>query len=223
VTIHVTPIPSTIEFSDAAPTTVTVVAQTPAAGSAVLAQRGDHLHGSEGFESGFVFVGSETTAAQCSSTSPVDLLSITSIAITAATPFMVQVSARMVSGTNPAGGLGLKLNATVVGEARNGTSGTSTAHSVWGTSSAGAIGLQGTGIVQIPPRVTNYLRAGTGYYMTSTSAGAVNLGGANTPLFTNDMPTAEITAVHIRAVVDSSGNSHVLEADEFFLHSYAIA
>ena len=49
MTIHVTPIPSTIEFSDASPTTVTLAAQTAAAGSAILAQRGDHLHASEGF------------------------------------------------------------------------------------------------------------------------------------------------------------------------------
>jgi len=49
VTIHVTPIPSTIDFSDVAPTTVTLAAQTAAAGTAVLAQRGDHLHASEGF------------------------------------------------------------------------------------------------------------------------------------------------------------------------------
>lgn len=54
MTIHVIPIPSTIEFSDAAPTSVTLAAQTASAGAAVLAQRGDHLHGSVEFGDGDV-------------------------------------------------------------------------------------------------------------------------------------------------------------------------
>lgn len=159
------------------------------------------------------FEGSQATEATTSSDSAVDLLTLASISITAATPFEFSVLARKTGGEVSAAGLGLKLNTTSTGEA----DASNTHVAIWRSGHANEEISSGAAKCFIGPRITNYLRGGTSYY----SAAGQNLdrGDAGRPCKTADMPTATITQVVIRGLCDGTGIT--LGADELMCYERA--
>ncbi len=158
-----------------------------------------------------VLEGYNTTEATTTSTSAVDLLSITGLSITVSTPIKLFVSGRSTGGAAAAVGLGLKLNATVVGEAVAGGVG-----AIWLSRGDDAV-QSGAAQIYIGPRVTNHLRSGAGTYncfkTTSNEANHADI------FNTADAPAATITAIIFRGI---SGNGSVtLGADEAFVYSLA--
>jgi len=144
------------------------------------------------------FEGSDTSEATTTSASPVDLIDVTSISVPAANPFQLFISGRK---DDSAGGgeahFGLKLNATVVGEADNNPVTTPSPIGIWSTENADAVS-SGLGFAHIGPRVASYLRGASGF-STADDGGTDNRGYGTSPAHTADMPTVAITSVIIRA------------------------
>jgi len=158
-----------------------------------------------------VRVGGNTTEATTTSTSAVDLLSVSSLSIGVASPIMLMVSARKTAGAADDVAMGLKLNSTIVGEATTNT------HALWGGTTTNHIET-GCSWLMIPPRNSAYPKAVLGIreaYAANTAGvtGTVNISR------TADIPTATITDVVIRGITDNSSNT--LAADE--LHVYTLA
>ena len=152
------------------------------------------------------FAGSQTTEATMSSTTAQDLVTVSSLSIAAAPPFIVCGSVRK-TGTTDTAGIGLKLNSTVVDEAD-----LTSANALWNTVAGAAV--SGAFFLYVAPRVTNYLRSAA--RMNGSEQGgaddAFNMGDAN-------MPTATITSVIIRG--DMGGSTDTLGVDEVFVYTLA--
>jgi hypothetical protein len=167
-----------------------------------------------GGAAGITYAGGNTTEATTTSTSAVDLLSVAALSITAATPFQVIVIARKSTGAAAAGGIGLKLNTTVVGEAVSSganpglTLGTAN-NQAENVLSRVHIGARLSGYEAPADRVLSEWRLTTGASATSQASG----------ILTAAFPTATITDVVIRGI--SGSTSVTLGADE--LHVYTLA
>jgi hypothetical protein len=155
--------------------------------------------------------GGNLTEATTTSSSAVDLMSVTSLTIDATESFFMLVPLRRSAAGSASAGAGLKLNSTVTVEAR------ANANTIWvtGTQNEPQDGISGA---FIGPRVTNYLRCGGGFTndYTSDSTTIRNWGDAR-PLLDADAPTAEITTVIIRGLA----NSCTMGCDD--LHVYSLA
>ncbi len=160
-------------------------------------------------------VGGNTTEATTTSTSAVDVFTITVTAITAATPFHITGSARKTAGAAVQAGIGLVLNATTIYEAVVGSG-------LWRGDSGNAAD-EGCFLAMIPPRVVNYPRGFMG--IRGGAYTAAGYPGVQPGLFVftveNDLPTANITSVVIRGI---SGNAAVtLGVDEGQVYTYAVS
>ena len=158
--------------------------------------------------------GGNTTEATTTSITPVDLLSITVTAITAATHFYIYASMRKTAGAAAAIAGGLTLNATLVREAA------AVGTAIWlanATDQAEHGGLW----VHIFPRVTGYPRGYLGIRGASlTAAGAeAQPGSLITANVANDIPTADITTVIIRGITNNA--LVTAAADEGQVYPYA--
>lgn len=159
--------------------------------------------------------GGQTTEATTTSTSAVDLLSATSLTIAAASPFMFINNGRKTSGAASRAQLGIKMNATVVGEAA------SLSHNGWeGTGTDQA--EDGAFMLHQGARVTNYHGGGMAQGKQLLSADAT---GLNDPvgwggLWDTAAPVAvQITSLILRGIAISA--SQTLGADEFHVYEYA--
>ena len=162
------------------------------------------------------FEGSDTSEATTTSSTPTDLIDVTSISVPAVNPFQVFVSGRKGTGNAVETHLGLKLNTTVVGEADATPVASATPVAIWTSEAASAVN-SGLGFAHIGPRVTSHLRGAAGF-MTSDDGGTDNRGVFTSPAHTADMPTATITSVIIRG--DSDG-TNTLGADELYVMQVA--
>lgn len=157
--------------------------------------------------------GGNTTEATTTSTTAVDLLSVASLSITAATPMLIVNSGRKSSGAAAAAACGLKLNTTVTGEA--------VASVNTGNWLASATNQAEDGVARtwFGSRVTNYLEGGAAHSLVYPSAAGTPTSTAARASFTANAPTATITDVVIRGI---SGDAAVtLASDE--CHVYTLA
>ena len=153
--------------------------------------------------------GGNSTEATTTSTTAVDLLTASSLSITAATPFDFWVVYRKTTGAAANFGGGLKLNATVTEEASVGGYGICFGD----TANAAQNGLN---VTHIGPRVGSYLNPGWGQFRTAGVAAS-----GTSPVDTTAPPTATITDVVIRAI---SGNAAVtVGMDELQVYSYSVS
>jgi hypothetical protein len=164
--------------------------------------------------SGIAWEGSQTTETTSSSASSTDILTSSTVSIAQTAPFQLLVGGRKTDAGGAAwGGLGLKINSTVISVAATNTS------SIWSTNQDDDRVSRGTGFHIFNARVTNYLASGTGVYtayhasgIETATTGAANNNGA-------DFPGATITAIIVSAV--SVGGSNVMGADELQIYELA--
>jgi hypothetical protein len=160
--------------------------------------------------SGVTRAGGNTTEATTTSATAVDLMSVSSLSITAATPFWLFAVARKSTGAANNASCGLKLNTTVVSEAAN--------FRIWATDAANAA-QNGAFTTYVGGRVTNYTIPGIGHYKTSTAGGGDVTEGPQIVGGTADYPTATITDVVVRGIVGNAATT--LGVDE--THVYTMA
>lgn len=139
--------------------------------------------------------GEQATEATTTSTSAVDLITVSSLSIAVGRTVLITGKVRKTSGAASQGCFGLKVNSTVVGEADS-----SGQPAVARTSSTDQA-ESGSFSIIIPPRTADYLYA----------AHAEHAGGPGwsstvaQPTKTAALPNAEITSVTIRALCNGSG------------------
>lgn len=151
-------------------------------------------------------VGGQLTEATTTSTTAVDLLSVSALTIAALEPFFFIYAARQSAGSTLDSAMGLKINATVV-------SAPSITDSATWRSSGNNAAEGGGGWVFISPRLASYLRGASGGHSNGAGGG----GFLNGTTVTADMPDAQVTDVVIRAI---SVAGRTLGADE--LHVYRL-
>ena len=159
-----------------------------------------------------LYEGGQTSEASTTSTSAVDLLTSGTLSIATGLPIMLFVAGRKDAGGAYKAAFGLKVNSTVISEAQitgdnslmrfDGASG---AESKYATATLG-------------PRIANYERSTLGWVSGDTD-GAVSEGSA--PSEDADMPTATVTAIAIRGIVENAALT--LSGDELHIYSYPIA
>lgn len=174
------------------------VLSTGATDGYVLTADGAGAAAWEAIPSGVTLVGSNTTEQTTTSTSAVDLVTISSLSIAATTPVMIVGNFRKTSGAAVRVGLGLKVNSTVVGEA-------STSSGIVAYSGATDEAQNGGFVVFLMPRRTNYQGGAYGFF--NERRGGTSTG--NTPANDANVPTDTITSIAIRAI---SGNALVTAA-----------
>ena len=139
--------------------------------------------------------GGNTTEATTTSTSAVDLLSVASLNIATNIPIIIFSPGRKTAGASTAAGTGLKVNATVTGEASITVTGmTRFSSSNQAESKAG--------IAFAPPRLTNYNEVGSIFGLSSgDSATSVAVGTA--PSTTAAQPIETVTDIVMRGITTS--------------------
>ena len=155
-------------------------------------------------------VGGNSTEATTTSTSAVDLMTVSSLTIAALTPFMLALVHRKTSGAAASSNGGLKLNATVVAEAAGGLA------KVFQTSATDRV-ERGYAMVHVGPRLTNYERSAVGVHGNYSSGILEVIDTA--PVNSADMPTVEITDVIIRGLVSNA--SVTCAVDELHIYEFA--
>lgn len=159
--------------------------------------------------SAMVLEGAQSTEASTTSTTAVDLASVSGLSISNMYPLIVIGSVR---GVNNSGGtasveFGLKLNSTTL---RDGAFGV-TLTGGGGTGSGGFWAM-------IPPRFTSYLR---GSQLMAGNFGNGTAGQTHAHLSSADAPTASITSVTVRARCAAA--SMTAFVDEIYVYSLANA
>ena len=186
-------------------TTLPASTGVAAVGVAAAAARRDHVH-----PSAVTYAGGNTTEATTTSTTAVDLITVSALTIAAATPIHIVTVGRKTSGAAAGAGLGIKLNTTVVSEADT----VAALLILTGNDQAETGGV----CAVIPPRVTSYLRTGCAFYNLYTTA-SIDSGTQPACGDNNDAPTASITDFVIRGI---SGNALVtLGSDELNVYTLA--
>ncbi len=165
---------------------------------------------------GLTRVGGNTTEATTTSTTVVDLMSITVTAIVAAQPFQFQYNGRKTAGAADRVQVGLKLNTTVVTDPIIATV-TNTGYNASTTNQA----EDGMAIYHMPSRVTGYLRGGLLNVVNKASAGVAG------PL-ANTIASASVDAALITADITtivllgrSADALNTLGVDEAHVYAYA--
>ena len=158
--------------------------------------------------------GSQTSETTSSSASSTDILTSSTLSIAETAPFQLLIGGRKTdAGNSNWGGLGLKINTTVLSVAAINTA------TIWSTNQDVDRVSRGTGFHVFSSRVTNYKASGTGTYIAYHASGLEthSVGGAN--ISGTDFPAATITAVVISAV--SIGGTNVVGADELQIYELA--
>ena len=133
--------------------------------------------------------GGNTTEGSTTSTTAVDIVTVSGLSITAATPFIVTGLWRKTSGAAATADVGLKLNTTTV-----------FATATWNTASGANQAENGAFRYVVGPRIANYLRGG----MVASTNGIAAANNMDDRGFTADAPTATITDVIIVGLVSSA-------------------
>ena len=147
----------------------------------------------------FTLEGSQNTEATTTSTSEVDLVTVSSLTIQLTEVFMVIAAWRRTTGASTTAKFGLKLNSTTV---------ISAAGNPLGHSNNINEAMSGTLLFYVPSRVTNYFGAGMG--LSVGNSGMAPLKGVG--FQAANAPNAEITDVIITAI--SGSGSVTLGVDE---------
>ena len=158
--------------------------------------------------------GSQTTEATTTSTSATDLLSVTSISITALQPCFTIAIGRKTTGATEEALLGLKINTTVVGEAATST------NRVLRLANNNQV-KAGLGGVFFGPRLTNYQKIASGFMTSYLATGQQDIGGVLSTVDTNAVPIATITSWIYRGLTNSG--SQTLGADEAYVYKMALS
>ena len=144
--------------------------------------------------------GSNTTEATTTSTTAVDLITVSSLSIPALSPIRIEYVGRKTSGAAAVVKCGLKINSTVVGEAVVGAS--ARGYSASATDQAES----GFAFIEIGPRLTSYVCGSHGMQKSAvTSSGAYALGSVLDDITGSAVfPTVAITDVVIRGISNSA-------------------
>jgi len=140
----------------------------------------------------------ENTAEQTTtSTSAVDLLTISGLLIPVTQSILIMVASRKSAGAAAGAAIGLKINSTITAEAAVGA--VFNVVQNFGTQNEAQMGVS---TIWILPRVTNYLKCAKADYVyqgaANTSAGQAALAG------TADIPNATITSITFRGISGSA-------------------
>lgn len=197
--------------SAGAPEVVYVTAHTGSATSATIsrAQEGSAarqhasgiawVHGPTLYDfKGWRLEGENTTEQTTTSTSAVDLVTISSLLIPVTQFIEITFVARKSSGAAAYAGIGLKVNSTVVAEASSGGSGGQVM--TFSNSNQAETGIC---TIWIAPRSTNYLKSATSRYTTYTASGGLSQSNGY-PAATADFPNATITSIALRGISGSA-------------------
>ena len=144
--------------------------------------------------------GSNTTEATTTSTTAVDLLSVSGLSIPAAAPIRIEYLGRKSSGAAAVAKCGLTINATVVGEAV--VSASARGYSTSATDQAES----GFAFIEIGPRIASYVCGAHGMQKSAvTASGAYALGSVLDDISGAAVfPTVAITDIVIRGISNSA-------------------
>ena len=160
-------------------------------------------------------VGGNTTEATTTSTTVVDLLSVASLSISAATPFSFFEVYRKSAGFAGSAGFGLKINTT---EVRTPTA-ANNAGNVCGPTTTSDRAENGSVTVWLNPVVTSYTFIGASGRFGNWDSAGVSVAGANGTSSTAPQPNATRTDVIVNAI---SPNAAVTAGcDEMHIYTYA--
>ena len=144
---------------------------------------------------GLSLVGSNTTEASTTSTSAVDLSSVSGLSIPTNAYIAALVTYRQTSGGTATAILGLKLNSTVVND-------------FIPVSAYQNATKSGVALFIVGPRLANYLRAGMVVFGGSSSLGTTT---DDVTAITADMPAATITDFVIRGRTDNAAATFAVD------------
>ena len=156
--------------------------------------------------------GGNTTEATTTSTTEVDLMTVSSLNISTVTPIFYILNVRKTAGAAAVAALGLKLNTTIVGTANTSVARVGLTTSVDEAAAGNAWG-------QLGARVTNYFQTGTGDCVYYKIGSTNNFSGCR-PMMDAAAPNATITDFIIRAINGSSSITNGV--DELHVYSYPI-
>ncbi len=147
--------------------------------------------------------GSSATPTATTSTSAVDLVTVSGLNILQTQGIRIIINFRKTATAAQIASFGLKFNSTVVIEA------SSSAANSFGATTGTQQAEDGIAVVDIAPRSTNYQSGGmVGYYNSRLSSTGQNVA---TPAFccqgTGLIPAATITSITIRAINNTSNNN----------------
>ena len=155
-----------------------------------------------------------TSGAGTTSTSAVDLLSVSSLSIAATTHIWAAASVRQTANTNRVVGFGMKLNTTVISEAE---SSYNQSDLLWVGEQS--VAISGAFLMHMGSRVANFLDGKT--RMSSRAKSSVILDLGMSLRAENNMPTATITDVVTRAVCTATAIAGA--ADEMHVYTLAVS
>jgi len=158
--------------------------------------------------------GSQTTDAGTTSTSAVDLLSVSSLSIAATTHIWAAASVRQTANSGRVVGFGIKLNTTVISEAE---SSYNQSDLLWVGEQS--VAISGAFLMHMGSRVANFLDGKTRMSSRAKSSTILDLGMSLRA--ENNMPTATITAVVTRAVCQATAIAAA--ADEMHVYTLAVS
>ncbi len=156
--------------------------------------------------------GGVTTEATTTSTSPVDLLTVSSLSIATGAHVLFGVPYRKTSGATARVGVGLKVNAVVTAEASTSTLGL-------GFTGSTDEAQERHSMVYLGPRVANY--GGRCSTVLAHGANSNDVAVGASADVTAGIPLATITDVILRGITTSV--SITLGADEFHVYSLAVS
>lgn len=217
--------------SAGAPEVVTVTAHTAAATTATITRGSEGsvarqhatgipwVHGATTYDflQGPQIVGSNSAEVTSTSTSAVDLLTISNLNIPVTSGVIIKGVVRKSTGAAAAVGFGLKINATVVAEAS-----ASNVNCIWLSGSANSA-QSGIFYVELMPRSANYLNTMIGYYINATIGGAAT--GVAVPVsynITAALPNATITSIAIRAITADAAITMAVKEVVVIENKYAL-
>lgn len=161
----------------------------------------------------YTLEGSQLTEGTTTSTTPVDIISVSSLTIAQTEPMEVHVSLRKTAGAANNAVLGIKLNSTVTAEALTNDG------PVLFTSAINQAESRAT-VMFFPPRNTNYNLIGSGFSLAS-GTNNISVAVGKSPTKDANQPTAEITDVVIRALVDDA--SITAGVDDLHIYTRSIS
>ena len=194
---------------DAATATLKGMVPTPPNNTTTFL-RGDATFAAPASSGALTRAGGNTTEATTTSTSAVDLMTISSLNITASTAWSMVGSYRKTIGAAADAGLGLAINATVVSEVSVGSTRLSASLGGGNAAQSGGFWVVWSGVQ------TDYNKGGMGLAQAANDVGVVGI-----VALTAAAPVATITQVVIRG---ASGNASVtLASDDVHVYSYAVS
>jgi len=155
-----------------------------------------------------------TSGAGTTSTSAVDLLSVSSLSIAATTHIWAAASVRQTANSGRVVGFGIKLNTTVISEAE---SSYNQSDLLWVGEQS--VAISGAFLMHMGSRVANFLDGKTRMSSRAKSSTILDLGMSLRA--DNNMPTATITAVVTRAVCQATAIAAA--ADEMHVYTLAVS